>query len=268
MTAGLGLHQRAHRRGDRHERFCDVTEEYAARLVATVRDADPATPVPTCPGWTLADLVLHLGATHRWTEHLVRTRATRRVRTDEVPLGLTGEPGTRADWLARGAAACLRTLRAADPDAAMWSHGADPHVRFFSRRLLFEAVVHLADAELALGEEPVVDPGIATDGVEEFLENLPHVPWMAEPVSQLGRDRDVLRLCATDGTAGWTIALGGGGFAWRREARAAVEATATVRASAGDLLLYLYGRYRADDRRLAVRGDRTLVDAWSSATRY
>ncbi|WP_031071364.1 hypothetical protein [Streptomyces sp. NRRL S-118] len=87
-------------------------------------------------------------------------------------------------------------------------------------------------------------------------------------MSQLGRDGDVLRLCATDGTAGWTITLGGGGFSWRREARAAVEATATVRASAGDLLLYLYGRYRAHDRRLAVRGDRTLVDAWSSATRY
>ncbi|MFI6106544.1 maleylpyruvate isomerase family mycothiol-dependent enzyme [Streptomyces sp. NPDC051310] len=252
----------------RHARYCDAVEGYVARLVATVRDADPAAPVPTCPGWTLADLVLHVGTVHRWTEHLVGTRATRRVRTDEVPLGLPGEPGARADWLARGAAACLRTLRAADPQAAMWSHGADPHVRFFPRRLLFEAVVHLADAELALGEEPVVEPGLAADGVEEFLENLPYVSWVAEPVSQLGRDGDVLRLCATDGASAWTITLGGGGFSWSRQARAAAEATATVSATAGDLLLYLYGRYRADERRLIVRGDRTLVDAWSTATRY
>ncbi|GGQ26787.1 maleylpyruvate isomerase family mycothiol-dependent enzyme [Streptomyces roseolilacinus] len=253
--------------GDAHTAYCDGVRDHVARFVAAVRDADPATPLPTCPGWTLADLARHVGEVHRWMEHLVRTRATVRVEPEDVPLGLPGDPAAYPAWLARGADAVVRTLRAAHPDTPMWSYGADPHVRFYPRRLFFETVVHLADVELALGAEPRVAPGVAADGIEEFLENLPYYGWVAEPAARLGRDGETLRLRAADTGAVWTLTLGGGGFTWRADG-GGPAATATVEAGCGELLLLLYGRYGAGDGRFTVTGDRSLLDAWLAATRF
>lgn len=259
VPAGLGLP------GDLHAVRCDLVASHVESFVTLVRGVDPATPVPSCPGWTLADLVRHHGTTHRWTEHLVRTRATARVWSRDVPLDLPEDPAGYPDWLAASAKSALETLRGAEPDARMWSHGSDPHVRFFPRRLLFEAVVHLADAELALGREPApVEPGTAADGIEEFLENLPYFSWVAEPVAELGRDGASLRLTATDTGAAWTVTLGGGGFGWQR--RSEGEPTASVEGTAADLLLLLYGRYAADAPRFTRSGDRTVLDDWIAAT--
>ncbi|MFF5973008.1 maleylpyruvate isomerase family mycothiol-dependent enzyme [Streptomyces sp. NPDC012769] len=259
VSRGFGLTE------DDHVVNCDLVESYVQRFVALVRDADLATPVPTCPGWTLADLVKHHATTHRWIEYLVRTRATERVPSTDGPLDPPEDPAAYPDWLAASAEVSLRTLRAADPDAPMWCHGADPHARFFPRRLLFEAVVHLADAELALGREPgPIDPGTAADGIDEFLENVPYFAWVAEPVARLGRDGASLRLTATDTGAVWTITLGGGGFTWRR--RAEGEATTTVEGTVADLLLLVHGRRATDDPRFTRTGDRTLLDAWRTAT--
>ena len=33
--------------------------------------------VPTCPGWTVADLAKHTGIIHRWATEIVATRAPR-----------------------------------------------------------------------------------------------------------------------------------------------------------------------------------------------
>ncbi|MEU3075748.1 maleylpyruvate isomerase family mycothiol-dependent enzyme [Streptomyces laurentii] len=259
VSEGFGLTE------DTHAAHCDALAARVESFVTLVRDADPATPVPTCPGWTLADLIRHQGTVHRWAEHLVRTRATVRVRPDDVPLDLPEDPAAYPGWLAASAGASLRTLRAADPDAAMWSPGADPHARFFPRRLLHEAVVHLADAERALGRVPgPVDPGTAVDGIEEFLETLPYAAPAAESIAGLGRDGARLRFAATDGPAAWTLTLGGGGFTWRRQA--ADEAAATVEGTLADLLFLLYGRYAADDPRFTRTGDRALLDAWCAAT--
>ncbi|CAL9354075.1 maleylpyruvate isomerase family mycothiol-dependent enzyme [Streptomyces sp. enrichment culture] len=251
---------------DAHSAYCDAVADHTASLVAAVRDADPATPVPTCPGWTLTDLVRHLGEVCRWMDHLVSTRATARVEPGAVPLDLPGDPAAHPAWLARSADAVLGTLRAADPDTPMWSYGADPHARFYARRLCFETAVHLADAELALGAEPHVEQGTAADGIEEFLENLPYYAWVAEPIAQLGRDGAALRLRAADTGAVWTLTLGDGGFGWTTSGTG--PAAVTVEAGCGELLLLLYGRYGAGDGRFTVSGDRALLDAWLAATRF
>ncbi|MFD7445293.1 maleylpyruvate isomerase family mycothiol-dependent enzyme [Streptomyces sp. NPDC059909] len=273
LPEGFGLDE------DQHELYCAAIDDHVRRFAETVRDADPATPVPTCPGWDIAELVKHHGTTHRWIGHVVGIRATERVWSRDVPLGLPDDPAAYPEWLARSAADTLATLRATDPDAPMWSHGADQHVRFFPRRLLFEAVIHLADVELALGRTPRIGPATAADGIEEFLENLPYFSWIAEPVAALTaphqdgsapgsgvrvREGASLRLKATDTGATWTISLQDQGAGWTTTARG--EATATVEAASGDLLLLVYGRYAPADTRFTHSGDRRVLDAWLSAT--
>ncbi|MEV7570500.1 maleylpyruvate isomerase N-terminal domain-containing protein [Streptomyces tanashiensis] len=255
-----------------HSATCDAALESARRFATTVRAADPATPVPTCPGWTLADLTRHLGTVHRWAEELVRTRARARVLARDVPLDLPADPEAYPDWLAAGAERFAATAREADPDAPVWSPGADPHVRHYPRHVLFETLVHLADAELAVaGTAGPVDPGTAADAIDHFLGNAPYIPWIAEPLAHLDRDGAVLRLTARDTGAVWTLALGGGGFTWTRDSRGAgvrrgAEPTAGVAADTGELLLLLHRRYPADDPRFTHSGDRELLDDWLAAT--
>jgi hypothetical protein len=54
-------------------------EQAVADVVDLLAEAELDLPVPSCPGWTAADLVDHLGHTHLWAEHCIR------VRNPEVP---------------------------------------------------------------------------------------------------------------------------------------------------------------------------------------
>ncbi|MFJ3783278.1 maleylpyruvate isomerase N-terminal domain-containing protein [Streptomyces sp. NPDC090093] len=259
-SGGFGLTE------DTHAAACDAALDHARRLAAVVRAADPATPVPGRPDRTLSDLARHVGAVHRWAEHLVRTRSAVRVLAEDLPLDPPADPAAHADWLVAGAERFAATARAADPDAPVWSPGADPHVRHYPRRVLFETLVHLADAELAVdGKTGPLDPGTAADAVDHFLTDAPYIGRIAEPVSRLGRDGAVLRLAARDTGAVWTLVLGGGGFTWTRGSGGA-QPTAAVEADAGELLLLLHHRYGADEPCFAHTGDRSLLDAWLAAT--
>ncbi|MCX5389305.1 maleylpyruvate isomerase family mycothiol-dependent enzyme [Streptomyces sp. NBC_00094] len=264
VSEGFGLTE------DTHAASCAAVAEQTRRFVATVREADPATPVPTCPGWTLADLTRHLGTVHHWAEHLVRTGATTRVHARDLPLDPPADPAAYPGWLAAGAETFVTTLSATDPDTPLWSPGPEPRAGYYPRHLLFEAVVHLADAEIALdGTARPIDAGTAAEGIEHHLATLLYVPWTAERIAHLDRDGELLRLTARDTGAVWTLTLGGGGFTWRRGSAASTartEPTVSVTGDSGELLLLLHRRYAADDPRFARTGDRALLDAWLTAT--
>lgn len=252
-----------------HGRYCDAVATEIARFAAATEGADPATPVWTCPPWTLAKLLLHVGGVHRWAERTVRELPRERLGRPGNP-DLARDPATYPAWLAEGAAPLVATLRAADPDAPVWAWGADQHVRFWPRRMLHETAVHRADAELALGLDPVIDRAIAADGADEFLANLPSAAAFAPNVKNLRGTAGTLRLHATDADAHWLVSLHPEGFTWRRGrgddlgGGDAAAADVTVGGGAADLLLLLYGRRKPDrDRaRYSVSGDQALLGFW------
>ena len=146
-----------------HQRFCDLASDEIARLASAVDGADPATPVPTCGRWTMADLVQHIGHIHRWTAAMVADLSPTRHSRRKADLPLPSDPTTWPAWLAEAQTTLIPALRAADPDARMWAWGPDKHARFWSRRMVHVTAVHRVDAELALAVEPEVDPAVATD---------------------------------------------------------------------------------------------------------
>ena len=248
-----------------HERNCAALEAEIRRFLVAAEQADPAIPVPTCPGWTVADLVKHHGTTHRWIEHIVRRRAQERIWSREVDLGLPDDEAHYPAWLATGVGPLLATLREIDPDTPLWTWGADRHARFWPRRLLHEAAIHCADAELALGGTPRIEPDTAVDGVDEFLANLPYAHWVAPRLRQLPGDGATLHLHATDCDGEWMITIGADGFTW---SRGHGKGTVAVRATASDLMLLVYGRLQASDERLTVYGDQRLLAQWLEKTAF
>jgi uncharacterized protein (TIGR03083 family) len=235
-----------------------------ARFVSVVKGADLATPVPSCPDWTLADLIQHTGSVHRWFAVLLHQRLQERPTSRDVDLQLPAQPDGYVDWLAASAEVAAAAFTATAGDTPMWAWGADQHARFWARRMLFETLVHRVDAELSLGIRPEIDTALAVDGVDEFLVNLPFAALFAPKTANLrGSDRSI-RFSCTDADRDWLVRLRPDGFGLDANGADATDspADATVRGSAADLLLLAYGRLDRADERFEVHGDQELLAHW------
>ena len=152
----------------------------------------------------------------------------------------------------------MTALRAASPDQPTWAWGADQHACFWQRRLLHETVIHRADADLALGREPTIDANVAIDGVDEFLDNLPHATF-SRVVKDLKGEGESLHLHCTDVDGEWLIKLNPTGFTWEH---GHAKGDVAVRGAASDLLLLLYGRRKPQSEHFQIFGDAALLNRW------
>jgi uncharacterized protein (TIGR03083 family) len=224
--------------------------------------------VSSCPEWNLGQLLRHLGGGHRWVETTVRTGATQPL-PDEQVRAVSGyndeDPAVLATWLTEGAAQLADTLRAAGPEAEVWTPVPGAASVFLARRFTHETVIHRADAALALGAEFTVDEEVALDAFDEWMEldSLPqHFEINPNKRELLGPGR-TLHFHATDtppeAAAEWLIDLTGDAIVWRR---AHEKAAVAVRGPLADLLLVIYRRVPARSESIEVLGDVQLLDFW------
>ncbi|MFD7918696.1 maleylpyruvate isomerase family mycothiol-dependent enzyme [Streptomyces sp. NPDC059740] len=250
------------------EDHCDGIVERTALLRSRLTDADPTTPVPTCPGWNLGQLLRHLGGAQRWAEETVRVRADGPLPEEHFrDLAPYAEEDLAAlgPWLTEGAERLAGTLREAGPDQRLWTPVPGGTTAFYARRFAHETLVHGADAMLALGGDVPVAPPVAVDAVDEWMElgSLPmHFevhPWTRE---LLGPGR-TLHFHATDTppelSAEWVVDLTGEALDWRR---AHEKCAVAVRGPLTELLLVLYRRRSLADGGVTVSGDTALLDFW------
>ncbi|WP_329116608.1 maleylpyruvate isomerase family mycothiol-dependent enzyme [Streptomyces sp. NBC_01465] len=249
-----------------HERYCDELLRETGLLRSVIAGADPASRVPSCPDWNLGQLARHVGAAHRWAEHIVRTRATKEVPDEDVPdaTGPAGDdPAALGAWLAQGAELLAATLREAGPDLAVWTWAREQRAGFWARRMVHETVIHRADAALAASVAYDVIPEVAADTIDEWLEIVALSAELGDPeaLELRGAGRS-LHLHATDAPgvdAEWMIEFGDEGFTWRRGHD---KATVAVRGALADVLQVFYRRLPADSDRVEVFGDTELLDFW------
>jgi uncharacterized protein (TIGR03083 family) len=239
------------------ERAIDLAAAEIRRLGEVCRGVDPATPVPSCPEWDIAELLRHVGMVNRWAATMVEQSSQERLKREAMESDQPDDPDALADWVAAGADFVESRFAAADPTTEMWAWGWPKNAGFWPRRMVHETGVHRADAELALGRTPAFTPEVAVDGVEELLDNLPHALYFRPSVAELKGDGEVLAFVTPE--AAWTIPLHTEGFDWVGDEAPGADATLAC-SSATDLLLTLYGRRQPAPGE--VTGDAVLVERW------
>ncbi|MGC0422373.1 maleylpyruvate isomerase family mycothiol-dependent enzyme [Embleya sp. AB8] len=240
-------------------RFQHLFQAEGLRLgQAAVTDMDA--PVPSCPGWTVADVVRH--------SVLMYTSATGQLSPEHRPQS-DGEStkGDLLDTYTRAHAALVAELARREPQDAIEGETLDPGpvevaegerpepgtAGFLVRRMAREAAVHRADVEMAVGTPGPLDAQQALDGIDEVLGVL-------LPAHYDGGARD--------GASGRTIGVHSNRHHWRLTmqhsgvtmSREPGFADAAVTGEPAELLLYLWGRRPGTV--VSQTGDRTVLAAF------
>jgi uncharacterized protein (TIGR03083 family) len=226
---------------------------FRAAAAGTALDA----PVPSCPGWTVLDLVHHLGAIYEW----VRGHASRGVtdppgwpRREERPRGPAA-----LDWWSDEFAQVMEFLDVLDPELTAWNWAPQAKkAGFWHRRMAHETAVHRWDAQMAGGMAEPVEAKLAADGVSEVLDS-----WLPSGRRRGPTDRvGVVQLTAVDASQEWYVRLRAAGVALLdTNTLLDSDSHGTRTAAAGtasDLQLSLWGRVPFDV--LQVSGDASLLD--------
>ena len=164
--------------------------------------------MPGCPGWTVTDLLEHIGSVLYRASLIIGERRERGPHRRET----TAPPGDPFGWYEQGRAAIVPVLRAADPSVDYWTFRGPNPLRWWLRRLANETAVHRVDAEQAAGWDAAVDAAFAADGIDEKLETYLPVIVRRHPPERPVR----VALRADDVGAAWTVTVGR-----RRDGRAA-----------------------------------------------
>jgi uncharacterized protein (TIGR03083 family) len=241
--------------------------EETAAFGELIRGADPATPVPTCPEWTVRQLFKHVGRGNRWAAQIVADQHDTALSPRDVREGKPPDDRDAAiDWLNAGAQLILDSVDGVGAHTAVWTFIGPRPAQWWIRRRLHEATVHRADAAIAVGTDFDLAPDVAADGIDEWFERVA-VEAKAES-SPLDAGR-TLHLHATDdglGTAGeWTITGTGTGIAWSHEHG---KGDAALRGPAKDLLLAVVRRQTAAEGGIEVFGDTAVWDGWLDRTPF
>jgi uncharacterized protein (TIGR03083 family) len=242
-----------------YDRRLELVAEQSAALAAAVGSGDLTDPVPSCPGWTLRDLLVHHGNVLRGWAAVVSAADPANPpawMSDEDATPPWDGPGEDVQsWYVGSRHAIHDALAAAGEDGPAWTWWGEPATAgAIARHQVQEACVHRYDAQVAAGLDGKPLPhDAAVDGVEEFLT----VSLAAEPPPWEG-PRTVVALCPEDARP-WLLSGDGGSITAGPFAAEEATPMATVNASASDLVLLLYGRLPVS--RLEVGGDRSAAAA-------
>src|SRR5689334_21879861 len=153
--------------------------------------------VPTCPEWTLFDLVQHLGdERRRWAASVAAGPA-------DAPPAMTAPVAPREReallaWFTAATQELLDALREAGPDRGCWTWwgpSQSPQTSgAVARHQLQQVAVHTYDAQVTVGAPQPLPEEVALDGVDEFVTTCvantaawPHKPAVIDYHATEGR---------------------------------------------------------------------------------
>jgi uncharacterized protein (TIGR03083 family) len=264
------------------DHFHREVQAFSAAAREAIAD-DPAPDVPSCPGWTVTELVLHLGFVHRFVARIFSQRIMERPEVGDWSwLALSAEhvgwlremlaereeghpagtprarrplPAALMDWFGTGAAALEAQFLATPADEPLWTWSAEQAAGFWQRMQTIEAAIHRWDAEGATGTPSAMNADLAVDAIAQTFEVM--APMRRAALHGTPGRGERFRFCRSDGPGAWvvrfddnTVVLGDSDD----------PGDVTAAGTASDLMLFLW--HRLAPEALDVSGDAALLDRY------
>lgn len=262
------------------EHFHREAQAFLAAARQAVGHDAPA--VPSCPGWTMTELVLHLGYVHRiiarvfaerlltapdfgglswlglpveetgWLRGLLARRDEQRA-ADE----LARRPLQAAvvDWFGAGAAELERQFATTPVSEPLWTWGSSQTAGFWQRMQAIEVAIHRWDAENAIGDPGPMDADLAADAIVQTFEVM--APMRRAMLHASPGTGERFRFSPSDGSGEWALRFDDDRVTL---GDADEDCDVAIAGTASDLMLFLWHRLPA--RALDVRGDARLADRY------
>ena len=211
-------------------------------------------PVAACPGWTMAELVWHMGEVLAFWKQVIDKRAldTSDLRWIERP-----HPRDLMTWYATSVNEAIETLSSTDPATRVWTWTGEQDVAWIIRRMAHETSIHMWDACTTVGVPASLDPLMSSDGIDEFLYVM--VPHVREGQPIVGGS---VHLHCTDVEGEWLVVPSEGDQVVVTREHA--KGSCAIRGSAHDLFLLLWRRIPSFG--LEVIGDATVAERFLMRT--
>lgn len=252
---------------DKQQYLQALQQNYAAMVAAACRGLEPQ--VPGCPDWSVGSLMGHMVLVYANWNANVRLwhdgEGLQKEDLDGYP-GLAGwaeanfpreaTPPQLLDWLDETYGRMYDALAAAGPDdrARTW-FPSQQTAGFAQRRMALETAVHRWDAQSAHGNAEPIEPVLAVDGIDEYLDI--HLPANRDDYEHRASVGERYHFHRTDGEGEWLVVFNPDAV---HVSRLHEKGDIAIRGTANDLFLWLWGRIPTD--RLEVFGDAALADRW------
>jgi uncharacterized protein (TIGR03083 family) len=243
------------------ERYFQLIDRDTDRLIA-MGERGLQEPVPSCPGWDVAEVVWHVAVVY---EHKVRVMADN-AWPDPWPPTWEFADDEELAFLRSAKTHLFEEFGRHDISEPSQTFGEDPTVGFWVRRMACEIAIHRYDGELAHGDTTPIDADLALDGVDEFLQ----VAFAGDSKGETEHPVDAVVAVECEGSR-WrcdvtgdtvTVAMQADGEPGDGEPAGAgladgEPADVVVSGAPEALFLWLWGR--AADDRVRVEGDADVV---------
>ena len=249
--------------------------EHTRRLAEAAVAAGPDAAVPTTPGWTITDLVEHVGQTQHWVATIIEQRITDPTQLPTEMAVVPTDPGEWPAWLAESAQRFVSACSDDAMDAPVFNAAGDERTgtQFWMTSVLNETVVHGFDAANAAGRPWPVDADVAAALISNHLAMLTSPTWAmqrsesAAAIRGTGQTLQWLATDTADDAGAWFVEERPDGATWQRGTE---PADVTVTGPAASLFLTLTRRLplTGDTTDITIDGDTDLARDWIDNTAH
>jgi hypothetical protein len=232
------------------QRWTAVFIEQAEMFRKAVADADPAAEVPTRPGWTVQDLVVHLARFLETSTAYLRTGSRNPMKPPAPRGGLSP-----LDYLDLQLAEAGEVLAAVSGNRPVWTFSpAAPDLAWvWHRRIAHETVLRRFDAQTVVRQVVATDTDLCVDGIDEVLTTIVAAKLDGDSPSEVSGTA-VVR--PTDVPESWLISLTAGEVPQTRAAAPGEEGDAQVIGDAELVYFWLWNRMNLKE----MTGDQRVLD--------
>ena len=201
-------------------------------LIASVAVKNLEAPIAACPGWTMGELVWHMGEVLAFWKQVIDKKA---LDTTDLQWIERPQPRDLMSWYHTSVNDALDTLASTDSAMRCWTWTGEQNVAWIIRRMAHESSIHMWDACSAVGATAPLDATLSSDGIDEFLYVM--APHVREGQPVVGGS---VHLHCTDVEGEWlAVPSEGDQLVVTREH---AKGSCALRGTANDLLLLMWRR--------------------------